>query len=151
MDKSDNKLSRGCFVAASIVQMLTAAAHTVAQLFGEQPPRTDQERQLMDLMKSVRIEFPLTPRNWVQVFEGFGWHFSLSLLALGVIGLAVTRGSPAARRAFAGIGALAMAAMTVNSVVYFFVVPTAFMGITTLLYAAAFVTAPRAGAAGGAS
>src|SRR5690348_6014370 len=99
MDKPDSKLSRVCFVTASVVQILTAAAHTTAQLFGEDPPRTDQERQLMDVMKTVRINFPLTPRNWLAVFEGFGWHFSLSLLALGVLGLVVTRGNPAARRA----------------------------------------------------
>jgi len=144
MDQPDSKVSRGCFVAAGIVQMVTAAAHTAAQLLGEDPPRTDQERQLMDLMRAVRIEFPLTPRTWVEVFRGFGWHFSFSLLAIGVLGLVVTRGRPAARRAFAGVAALAMVAMTANSVIYFFIVPTAFMGLTALLYAAAFVTAPRA-------
>jgi hypothetical protein len=144
----DNGLSRGLFIAASVVQMLTAAAHTLASL-QEPAPKNDQERQLIDTMRTVPVDLPGARRVMMDLFEGFGWHFTISLLALGVIGLIVARGDTRARQRFAGAAAVFMAALTVNSVIKFFLVPTAFMGVAAVLYAAAFLTGPKAESTGG--
>lgn len=140
---SKGGLSRGFFIAASTVQFLTFAAHTVAQLAGPDEPKNDQQKQLMEMMRTVRIELPGAQWATADLLNGFSWHFAISLLALGAIGLIVACGDPRGRRVFAGAAAVFMAVFTVNSVIHLFIIPTAFMGLGAMLYAASFLTGPR--------
>ena len=135
--------SRVLFMVASVVMILTCVAHTAAQLANHQEPRNEAERRLMDAMSTVPIELPGARRVMLDLFNGFGWHYSLSMLVLGVIGLIMARGNPANRRVFAGAAGVSMAAFTVNSVIFFFIIPTALMGSAAVLYAATFLTSPK--------
>ena len=129
-------LARGLFIAASVVQVLTFVAHTIAHLTEEAPTKEDQ-RQLADLMRTVRLDLPGAHRTMRDLFDGFGWHFSASMLGIGVLGLAMPLGM--ARQRFALIAALLMAVCLANSLIYFFIVPTVFIGLAAVLYGGAWV------------
>ena len=136
--------ARIAFHAAGTVLVLTFLAHTAAHLAGQTPPSTDQERQLLDLMKSYTL--PDIGRTTMELFSGFGLHFSLSLLcfaALGWVLLPWAKRDSCLFRALSGILALTMLAFTTNSVIHFFLIPTAFQGLAALLFIAAFALAPR--------
>lgn len=129
------------FAAACAVNILTFAMHTAARFAGAEPPVAPDQKQLVDLMSSVQIHLPGAVRSTQELLDGFGWHFGLSHLAIGAMGLAV--GRTAGRRAYAGAAAVAMAVLTVNSQIHFFAVPTACMALAAVLYGAAFFLCRR--------
>jgi hypothetical protein len=129
------------FAAACAVNMLTFVMHTAARFAGAEPPQEPDQKRLVELMSSVQVHLPGATRSTQELLDGFGWHFGLSHLAMGVIGLAV--GRTAGRRAYAGAAAVVMAVLTVNSQIHFFAVPTACMALAAVLYGAAFFLTRR--------
>lgn len=132
----------GCWIA-----FLAAAVHLAGQLAGGLRPGNDTERQLLGLATTYRFAMPGgAERSLMDFIHGFGWSFALFAATMGAVGLvAASRGRTdgALARATARVLAAAGAMLCVISLVYFFLVPTAFLLAMTVCFGLASVRAPE--------
>jgi hypothetical protein len=133
-----DKWGRGLFKAGGVMLIVLAAVHSIS-LFHDLEARNDTEKQLLDLMNNYRFNLMGTLRNMAELFRGFSVAFGLSALVLGAVDLSVSGERAGLLKRVALINVLWLAAMTVNSVRYFFALPTAFLVVPLVIFAAAWV------------
>lgn len=120
------------FMASCIVILFMGLAHLLAVNASPQPePKSADEKTMLELMNRVDMELPLAKRTKAQVMTGFGWFFTLASVTMAGAGLRIAK-QPGARRV-AEIYALGLAAMLVNSIVHWFIIPTSFLAIALVL------------------
>lgn len=119
------------FMASCVVLMLTGLAHFAAANFAPQPePKDPRGVEMLKLMKEYQI--PELKRTMQEVSLGFSHFFEIATLTMGLAGLLVAR-EGARARPMAMMYAAALVAMLINSIVYWFFVPTSFLGASLLL------------------
>jgi hypothetical protein len=126
------------FMASCIVIMLMGLAHFLAANAAPQPePKDGDETTLRHLLSTHQVELPLAKRTTLQIMSGFGLFFTMASIVMGGAGIAVAR-QPGGRRV-AVIYALGLAAMLVNSIVNWFIIPTSFLVIALGLCAISLI------------
>src|SRR5262245_22863648 len=91
MNQDIGKLPRISFMTGCIVGVLAALAHAAASFKGWEPD-SDQERQLLDLMTSVKLDAIRkmgAERTMLDISDGFGWHWTWSVGAWALVCLAL--------------------------------------------------------------
>ena len=136
-----DKWGRRLFKTGGAVMLLLAAVHAVS-LFQKQTPANETERQLLDLMTNYKFDLMGSVRSMWDLLQGFSVCFALSALGLGSIDLALSNERAALLKRFALINTLWLAAMIAVSLHYFFVLPTAFLAATFLLFLSAWLMLP---------
>lgn len=139
-----DKWGRRFFKSAAIVLALFGLFHALS-LIQKPAASNDTERQLLDLMANYKFPLPGAVRSMGDLMQGFSLALSLLSLALGAINLAISGQGTAILRRLALINVLWLAAMTVNSLYHWFVIPTGFLVIALVLFALAWVKLPGDG------
>lgn len=132
-----------CFLAGSIVLLLTAVAHTIGQL-QDPPPASEDEATMLRLMRSVSFEMLGTKRTFMQILDGFSWFFNAALVFMTVLGVALwwtRRSDRGLVRLVAGIYAFFLLGVTGLSAAQFPPPPTMFLGVAALLFLISAATA----------
>ena len=127
---------RRLFKAGGAFLILLGLVHSIS-LFQKMAAANDTEKQLLDLMNNYRFDMIGSLRNMAELLHGFSLAFMISALGLGMLDLAISGERAGLLKRVALINALWMAAMTANSLRYFFVVPTSFLAVATLIFLAA--------------
>jgi len=142
-----NQMSRRFFVAGVVVQCVTACAHLLSFLSTPEP-KNETERQFFDTFQNYRFPIPGGTRAMSELMTGFSAHFSISMFALAILGFVLWRWCGRERtpaltpyRQFAVVMAVSMVAITINSQVFFFVVPTVCLGLAALCFVVSAITA----------
>lgn len=124
----------GCWTA-----LVTAAVHLLGHLSGPQPPANDTERQLVQLFETYRFALPGGGRTLAEFMAGFSLTFSTALAMFGGTNLLVVRRCPDDQPLMRMLTLLALAfsvTVLVISLTHFFIVPTLFLAIVALCFAA---------------
>jgi hypothetical protein len=137
-----DKWGRRLFKAGGLMLVLLGLVHSLS-LFGKPVGANDTERQLLELMANYRFDLAGSPRTMAELMRGFSIAFMLAAIGLGVLDLLLS-GEPAPLlKRIALVNAIWLAAMTATSIRYFFVIPTTFLAVTLLIFAAAWLKLPR--------
>jgi hypothetical protein len=125
---------RRWLLACACVMLFMAVFHTIAHVASPQP--TGDEAKLFELMKAQKAGLPGAPdRTVFELFMGFSLLISVSGLGFGLFGLVFSlRNQPngSVRRAALAL-AITMGLCTILSLLYFFIIPTTFYGLSLLL------------------
>jgi hypothetical protein len=131
----------GCWVA-----FITAGVHLTGHVMGPTAPANDTERQLAELATSYRFALPGGwERSLMDFVNGFSLTFSLFLMTMGGLGLIVIKrgqGDPLLLMATARTLAVASLVLLVITLVYFFLIPAAFILVMALCFLLASVSPP---------
>ena len=120
-------------VAASL-SLLTFVGHTIGT-FMPLPPEQVQMHTTVTSMKATMVPMPVgSPRSYMQLLDGNNLCTSLLMLlcAMLLFTLAREASSRVVDRVI-GITALALAGVSILSLLYFFPVPAAFTGLAAAL------------------
>ena len=115
--------------------------HSIS-LFNKQDPANDTERQLLNLMTDYRFDVMGSSRSMHDFLQGFSISFMLAALGFGALDLVLSGERPALLKRLALVNAVWLALMTTVSIHYFFVVPTACLGATLLVFVLAWIKLP---------
>jgi hypothetical protein len=125
---------------AAVILALTGATHLVAQLAGEQPPKNDSERTLLDLMRNYRQDMLGASLSMSEILSGFGLFFSWVLFALAALVWMAARGrDPGLARGTALVGAAFAAVAAGISATHWPIPPTVLLGAAAVCFIGAFV------------
>ena len=136
------------FISGCVVLILMAIAHCIATVKGFPPPTGDDQTTLMRLMTTLKEE--QTQRTMLELYTGFNWFFTLAPIVMAVAGfslLSIGRREPSAIRRVALVYTFGCAAFLSSSLVYWFIAPTSFLALATLLFLIAAVRDGRTRAA----
>ena len=137
-----DKWGRRLFTAGALTFVLLGVVHSLS-LFGTPVGANDTERQLLELMTNYKFNLVGSSRSMAELMRGFSVTFMLAAIGLGALDLLVCREGTSLLKRIALLNAIWLAAMTAISLRYFFVVPTAFLAVTLLIFAAAWLKLPR--------
>jgi len=132
---------RRLFKVGGVWLILLGLVHSIS-LFNKMAPANETEKQLLDLMNDYRFPLMGSLRNMAELLRGFSVAFMLSALVLGALDLSVSGERAGLLKRVALVNVLWLAAMTANSVRYFFVLPTTFLVVALVIFAAAWATLP---------
>jgi len=132
------KWGRRLFQIGGVFLFLLAAVHAVS-LFEPLNPANETETQLIHLMTNYKFSLMGSPRSMMDLFRGFSIAFSLQCMFAGLIALALSKERPAILKRLALIVALWLATLTVVSLTHFFALPTSFLVVAFLLFAASWL------------
>jgi hypothetical protein len=135
---------RRLFKAGAALLVLMGLVHSLS-LFQEMVPANDTERQLLALMTNYKFNMIGSLRSMGDLLRGFSISFMLGALGLGVLDLVLARERAGLLKRVALINSLWLAAMTANSLRYFFVAPTSFLVAALLIFAVAWLRLPADG------
>lgn len=121
--------------------LVMGAVHSLS-LFQPMVAANDNERQLLDLMSNYKFDLMGSMRTMAGLLRGFSISFMLSVLGLGVLDLVLARERTGLLKRVALVNAILLAAMTANSLYYFFVVPTSFFVVALVIFVAAWIKLP---------
>ena len=110
--------------------------HMIGQL-QEQVPENETEKQLIELMTTVKIGVGLGTMTMRGIQEGLGYSFSLLFLWTGVIGLLLAKPlsqNPSTLKRISIVYSCALVLETAVSVIYFFIIPTACIALALLFF-----------------
>jgi hypothetical protein len=138
------KWGRRFFTAGGVMLLLLGLVHSFS-LIQDPAAANDTERQLLDLMTNYKFNLMGTARSTAELLRGFSISFMLTMLGLGALDLTLVRERPALLKRVALMNAIVLAAMTANSLRYFFIAPTSFLAITTVIFALAWLKLPADG------
>jgi hypothetical protein len=131
----------GCWVA-----FVTAGVHLTGHVVGPTAPANETERQLTELATTYKF---LMPGGWerslMDFVNGFSLTFSLFLATIGGLGLMVVKrgqGDPVLLMATARTLAVSSLVLLVINLVYFFLIPAAFILVMALCFLLASVSPP---------
>ena len=126
---------RRLFLAGAWAILLCGIAHLIGYVSGRNAkPENDTEKQLLELMNSYHL--PGLGRTTQELMNGFSLTFSILPIALGSICLLVAGSSDVQlRRKVAIAAAIAMAAESAVSIVYWFAIPTTFLVLSAVAFA----------------
>jgi len=136
-----DKWGRRLFQAGAVELVVLGLVHSLS-LIGKQAPTNDSERQLLELMSNYKFMVMGTARTMGEFLRGFSISFMVVMLGLGVLNLVLMRERAGLLKRVALVSAIVLAAMTANSVRYFFVLPTSFLALGLLLFALAWMKLP---------
>jgi hypothetical protein len=137
-----DKLGRRLFKIGGAFLILLGLVHSIS-LFQNMAATNDTEKQLIDLMNNYRFDMMGALRNMAELLRGFSVAFMISVLGLGILDLTVSGERTGLLKRVALINVLWMAAMLGNSLRYFFVLPTSFLAVATLIFVAAWMALPK--------
>jgi hypothetical protein len=137
-----DKLGRRLFKIGGAFLILLGLVHSIS-LFQNMAATNDTEKQLIDLMNNYRFDMMGSLRNMAELLRGFSVAFMISVLGLGILDLTVSGERTGLLKRVALINVLWMAAMLGNSLRYFFVLPTSFLAVATLIFVAAWMALPK--------
>jgi hypothetical protein len=125
-------------MAGCVVLMLLGTLHLIATSLVPPPaPKSDDEKTLERLMTTVQMEYPGAKRTTQQIFTGFSIFLDIVPNMMGLAGLAVATVRPrpaAALKRLSIVYAVGSAAMLVNSILHWFMIPTPIIGLATLCF-----------------
>jgi uncharacterized membrane protein len=139
-----DKWGRRLFTAGAVWLVLLGLVHALS-LFAKQVPANDTERQLLDLMVHYQFNVMGSMRSMDNFLRGFSISFMLGALVMGALDLALCRERAELLKRVALINTIWLAAMISVSLNYFFVVPTSFLAVALLIFAAAWLKLPGEG------
>lgn len=128
---------RRLFVAGGVWLLILGVVHSIS-LFEKMVPTNETERQLIDLMTNYRFNLAGSMRNIGELLRGFSIAFMLPVLAIGALDLALARERSSLLKRVAMINAVWLAAMTADSLRYFFIIPTTFLVVALVLFTLAW-------------
>jgi hypothetical protein len=141
-----NRTHRRLFIAGCWAALITAVVHLIGHLSGPQPPQNDTERELMRLITTVRFALPGGERTLWDFMQGFSLSFALLLAMIGGTGLAIVRRAAADVQlmwTLTAFYAAGLVTLLTISLIYFFLVTTAFIAVVTACFVAALLVAGR--------
>lgn len=133
------------FVAGGVWLLILGAVHSIS-LFQDLAPTNETERQMIDLMTNYKFNLGGSMRSMNELLRGFSVSFMLGVLGLGVLDLMMIRERSSLLKRVAMINAVWLAAMTANSLRYFFIIPTTFLVVALVLFTLAWGKLPAEGA-----
>ncbi len=129
-----NRTGLKLFRAGAYVLILLGLVHALS-LFADQTPANTTEAELFRLMKTYASDVMGSSRTTWQFFYGFSMSYSVFCLATGGLSLAVSRSVDwHVLRRLAFFNAVWTTTMTLISIVYFFIAPTAFWATADVLF-----------------
>jgi hypothetical protein len=121
------------FRAGATVIVLFGLAHLIGHLQGQKGANmTEAEKKVVEVMQGTSFDLAGSERTMWDLFQGFSLMFSVQSITLGIVGWMATPD----RRLCAAFAAASIAFALV-SITYFFIVPTSFVVVAALLFAAA--------------
>jgi hypothetical protein len=136
-----DKWGRGLFKVGGVLLILLGLVHSIS-LFHQMEPENATEKQLLDLMNNYRFNLMGSLRNMAELLRGFSMAFTMGTLALGVLDLSLSAERDGLLKRVALINVLYLGVMTANSVRYFFAMPTIFLLMPLVIFAAAWAKLP---------
>jgi hypothetical protein len=129
-----NRAGLKLFRAGSYVLIVLALVHSIS-LFSEPMATNPTETAMFKLMKTYTSDVMGSPRTMWQFFYGFNVSFTVLMLAVGGLNLIVSRVVDwHVLRSLAFFNVCWLTAMTLTSIVYFFIAPTAFFVAADVLF-----------------
>lgn len=132
---------RRLFKAGGALLILQGLVHSISLLV-KPVANNGTERQLLDLMNNYRFDMMGSLRNMAELLRGFSIAWSAASIGLGALDLVLSGERLGLLKRVALLNVLWMAVMTANSAMYFFIVPTSFLAVATLIFVAAWMTLP---------
>jgi hypothetical protein len=132
---------RRLFKTGAVFLVLLGLVHSLS-LFQKPVPANDTERQLLGLMSSYKFNLVGSARSMAELLQGFSVAFMLAALGVGALDLLLTRERAGLLKRLALLNAIWLAAMTANSLRYFFAAPTSFLVVGLLIFALAWLKLP---------
>jgi len=124
--------------------VLTGLVHSLS--FLKKPvAANDTERQLLDLMTNYHFSMLGSVRSMSILMRGFSVSFMLGAFVVGAMALALANERAGLLKRVALVISLWLAAMTVVSLHYFFIVPTSFLVVGLLIFSLAWIKLPAEG------
>ena len=123
------------FIAGCTVLILMGIAHAVAANLSQPLPPGEDWVTFDRLYKSLVV--PDVNRTMDQIERGFGWFFTLASALLGVAGLSllpIARREPTIVKRLAFVYTVGTAVLLVNSLIFWFIIPTSFLGAAGTLF-----------------
>jgi len=133
-----DKWGRRFFISGAVALLIVGLVHSLS-FFEKQVPANDTERQLLDLMANYRLNLMGSMRSMNNLLRGFSISFMLAALVMGAVDLVVCRERESLLKRVALVNTIWLAAMTVVSLHYFFVMPTSFLVVALLIFALAWL------------
>jgi len=124
-------VSYQCFRIGAGVLALMGAAHLAGHLGGRTKPLNGTEDQLRMLMETYRTNVMGSMRSTQELYDGFSLAFAVFSIGLGALAFTVP---PQKKTAI--VFAAMLAALTGVSMMYWFILPTAFLAGAALLFGA---------------
>ena len=139
-----DKWGRRLFITGAVWLLLLGAVHSIS-LFQGLAPTNETERQMIDLMTNYKFNLAGSMRSMAELLRGFSISFMLSVLGLGALDLALAREGSGLLKRVAVVNAIWLAAMTANSLRYFFILPTTFLVVALVIFVLAWGKLPAEG------
>jgi hypothetical protein len=135
------KWARRLLLIGSWVLIACGVLHTVGySMARNSPPENDTERQLNGLMRNYRPSSHT--RTMQEMVDGFSLTFTILPIALGAICILVARSSDSRlQRNVAMAAAVALAAESTVSILFWFPAPTVFLVASTLAFVGSRIAA----------
>lgn len=134
------------FKIGAVWLLIIGAIHSLS-LVKPQVPANDTERQILELMTSYKFNLMGSLRSMSELMRGFSVAFMLAPLGFGVLDVVLSRERAGLLQRVALVQVIWLAAMTVVSLRYFFVLPLSFLVIALLIFALAWLKLPADAAA----
>ena len=134
-----SKLSPVAFRTGAWISIVTAFAHLAGHVAGPKAPANETEAKLTELMTTYGFALPGAPRRtMMEFFDGFSLTFTLFLALTGILALAIARSRGAVPELYR-FTAIALAGpygiLFGISLRYFFLAPSACLGLAFLAFA----------------
>jgi hypothetical protein len=135
---------RRLFKAGAVALVILGLVHSLS-LIRQPVPANDAEKQLLDLMSSYKFNLMGSFRSMAGMLRGFSVSFMVAALGLGVFDRMLSRERAGLLKRAALVNIIWLATMTAVSLHYFFIVPTAFLAATLLIFVLAWLKLPADG------
>jgi hypothetical protein len=142
----NDKWGRRLFKIGAVWLLIIGAVHSLS-LVKQQVPANDTERQILELMTSYKFNLMGSLRSMSELMRGFSVAFMLAPLGFGVLDVVLSRERAGLLKRVALVQVIWLAAMTVVSLRYFFVLPLSFLVSALLIFALAWLKLPADAAA----
>lgn len=123
------------FIAGCVVLVLLGIAHSIANLQDLPAPPSEEWGTLLRLMTT--LEEAQTHRTMMELYKGFSWFFTLAPVVMAAAGLVLVPigcREPSAIKRMATVYTVGCALFLGSSLVYWFIAPTSFLALSTLLF-----------------
>ncbi len=140
-----DKWGRRLFKTGAVALLILGAVHSIS-FFQKLLPANDTEKQLLNLMSNYKFNLAGSFRSMDDLMTGFSVSFMLAALGFGLFDLLLFRERTGLLKRAALANMIWLAAMTVVSLHYFFVVPVSFLAAALLIFVLAWWKLPAEGA-----
>lgn len=137
----NDKWGRRLFKAGAVALLILGLVHSLS-LIRERVPANDTEKQLFDLLSNYKFNLLGSIRSMGDMLRGFSVSFMVAALGFGVFDFALARERAGLLKRAALVNIVWLAVMVCVALRYFFIVPTAFLSITLLIFVFAWLKLP---------